>query len=83
VYPDTPPWRPEQLRSHLHVVPEGQFVAVLGPEERVNGMATCCIVDRDHYHMLDNWETFTADSMFTNHDPVRGRTLYGAEIKET
>jgi ribosomal protein S18 acetylase RimI-like enzyme len=80
VYPETPPWRPDQLRSHLHVFPEGQFVAVLGPEERVVGMAACCIVDWDHYHMLDSWETFTADGMFTNHDPVHGRTLYGAEI---
>jgi Acetyl-CoA hydrolase/transferase C-terminal domain len=80
VYPDNPPWRPAQLRSHLHVFPEGQFVAVIGPEERVVGMAACCIVDWDHYHVLDSWETFTADGMFTNHDPVQGRTLYGAEI---
>jgi ribosomal protein S18 acetylase RimI-like enzyme len=80
VYPDTPPWRPEQLHSHLRVFPEGQFVAVLGTEERVVGMGASCIVFWDHYHMLDSWETFTADGMFTNHDPVQGRTLYGAEI---
>jgi ribosomal protein S18 acetylase RimI-like enzyme len=80
VYPDTPPWQPEQLHSHLRVFPEGQFVAVVGPEQRVVGMAACCIVDWDHYHMLDSWETFTADGMFTNHDPIHGRTLYGAEI---
>ena len=80
VYPETPPWRPAQLHSHLRVFPEGQFVAVVGPAERVVGMAACCIVDWDHYHLLDSWETFTADGMFTNHDPVRGRTLYGAEI---
>jgi hypothetical protein len=30
--------------------------------------------------MLDSWETFTADGMFTNHDPIQGGTLYGAEI---
>jgi ribosomal protein S18 acetylase RimI-like enzyme len=81
VYPDdTQPWTSEQLHSHLRVFPEGQFVAVVGPEQRVVGMAACCIVDWDHYHMLDSWETFTANGMFTNHDPVRGRTLYGAEI---
>jgi hypothetical protein len=42
VYPDTPPWRPAQPCSHLHVFPEGQFVAVIGPEEWVVGMAACC-----------------------------------------
>ena len=79
VYPDTPPWRPEQLHSHLRIFPEGQFVAVAGPEEQVVGMSATCIVLWDHYHMLDNWETFTADGMFTNHDPGQGHTLYGAE----
>jgi ribosomal protein S18 acetylase RimI-like enzyme len=80
VYPDTPPWRPDQLYSHLRVFPEGQFVAVQGPTERVVGMGASCIVFWDHYHLLDSWETFTADGMFTNHDPVQGHTLYGAEI---
>jgi ribosomal protein S18 acetylase RimI-like enzyme len=80
VYPDTPPWRPDQLHSHLRVFPEGQFVAVEDVEQRVVGMGACCIVNWDHYHMLDSWETFTADGMFTNHDPIQGRTLYGAEI---
>jgi GNAT superfamily N-acetyltransferase len=27
-----------------------------------------------------NWRDFTDQGMFTNHDPQRGRTLYGAEI---
>jgi ribosomal protein S18 acetylase RimI-like enzyme len=80
VYPDTPPWRPDQLQSHLRIFPEGQFVAVVGPTEQVVGMGASCIVRWDHYHMLDSWETFTADGMFTNHDPLDGRTLYGAEI---
>jgi ribosomal protein S18 acetylase RimI-like enzyme len=80
VYPDTPPWRPEQLHSHLRVFPEGQFVAVQGPEQRVVGMAASCIVLWDQYHMLGNWETFTADGMFTNHDPIQGHTLYGVEL---
>ena len=39
VYPDTPPWRPEQLHSHLRFFPEGQFVAVQGSEQWVVGMA--------------------------------------------
>lgn len=80
VYPDTPPWSAEQLSSHLRVFPEGQFVAVFGPDERVVGMAASLIVDWDHYHMLDDWERFTAGGMFTNHDPQNGHTLYGAEV---
>jgi ribosomal protein S18 acetylase RimI-like enzyme len=79
VYPDTPPWTPEQLNSHLRVFPQGQFVAMMGLEERVVGMAASCIVRWDHYHMLDDWETFTANGMFTNYDPEGGHTLYGAE----
>ena len=43
-------------------------------------MAASLIVDWDHYDMLENWEQFTADGMFTNHDPKNGQTLYGAEV---
>ena len=80
IYPDTPPWNAEQLSSHLRLFPDGQFVAVHGPEERIVGMAASLIVDWDHYNMLENWEQFTADGMFTNHDPKNGQTLYGAEV---
>jgi ribosomal protein S18 acetylase RimI-like enzyme len=79
-YPDTPPWNAEQLLSHLSVFAEGQFVAVFGAEETVVGMCASLIVDWEDYAMLDSWEQFTADGMFTNHDPHRGRTLYGAEV---
>ncbi len=79
-YPDTPPWTVEQLSSHLRVFPEGQFVAVYGPEQKVVGMCASLIVDWEDYAILDNWEQFTADGMFTNHDARRGRTLYGAEV---
>lgn len=79
-YPDTPPWTPEQLASHLRLFPEGQFVAVKGAAQELVGMAASLIVDWEDYATLASWERFTADGMFTNHDPSRGRTLYGAEI---
>lgn len=79
-YPDTPPWSAEQLSSHLRLFPEGQYVALHGPEEKVVGMCASLIVDWEDYHMLDSWEQFTADGMFTNHNPNHGRTLYGAEV---
>jgi ribosomal protein S18 acetylase RimI-like enzyme len=80
IYPDTAPWNDAQLSSHLAVFPEGQFVAVYGPDHKVVGMSASLIVDWEDYAMLDSWEQFTADGMFTNHDPGRGRTLYGAEV---
>ena len=80
IYPDTPPWNAEQLASHLQLFPDGQFVAVHGGEENVVGMAASLIVDWNHYNLLENWEQFTADGMFTNHDPKNGQTLYGAEV---
>jgi GNAT superfamily N-acetyltransferase len=80
VYPETAPWTPAQLGSHLEVFAPGQFVAVYGEEEQVVGMAATLVVDWDHYDMFDDWDEFTANGMLTNHDPVNGRTLYGAEI---
>ena len=80
VYPETAPWSPEQLASHLHVFPDGQFVATYGTEERVVGMGSSLIVHWDNYDMFDSWEAFTSNGMLTNHDPQRGHTLYGVEI---
>jgi ribosomal protein S18 acetylase RimI-like enzyme len=80
VYPETPPWTAEQLASHLRVFPEGQFVAVIGAEERIVGMNASLIVHWDDYQTLDCWQEFTANGMFTNHSPAHGHTLYGAEI---
>ena len=78
IYPASPPWSETQLASHLEVFPEGQFVAELDGE--VVGMAASLIVLWDDYSMDTNWRVFTADGRFTNHDPERGRTLYGAEV---
>jgi len=80
IYPDTIPWSATELSSHLAIFPEGQYVAVYGPEEKVVGMCASLIVLWDDYKMLDGWEAFTGDGFFTNHDPKRGHTLYGAEV---
>jgi GNAT superfamily N-acetyltransferase len=78
VYPGSAPWSPEQLASHLAVFPAGQFVAVA--EDSIVGMAASLIVLWDDYEFDTNWRDFTAAGTFTNHDPERGRTLYGAEV---
>jgi GNAT superfamily N-acetyltransferase len=80
VYPETSPWSPTQLESHLQVFAEGQFVAVYGGEGRLVGMSSSLIIHWDNYDMFDDWEAFTANGLLTNHDPARGHTLYGNEI---
>jgi predicted N-acetyltransferase YhbS len=79
VYPDTLPWTVDQLRSHQSLFPEGQFVALDG-HGVVVGMAASLIVLWDDYEFDMDWRDFTANGMFTNHDPLRGRTLYAAEV---
>lgn len=79
VYPEDSPWSPEQLASHLHIFPQGQFVATYGAEQRVVGMSASLIIRWDHYDMFDNWDALTAQGTLTNHDPVNGHTLYGVE----
>jgi GNAT superfamily N-acetyltransferase len=79
VYPESPPWSPEQLASHLSVFPEGQFVAVEVATGRVVGMASSLILLWDDYEAHQNWRDFTAGGTFRNHDR-NGRTLYGAEV---
>jgi GNAT superfamily N-acetyltransferase len=80
VYPETSPWNPTQLESHVHVFADGQFVAVYGDEEQVVGMSSSLVIHWDNYDMFDDWDQFTAHGMLTNHDPGKGHTLYGNEI---
>jgi GNAT superfamily N-acetyltransferase len=80
VYPESPPWTPEQLTSHLCVFPEGQLVAVEDVTGKIYGMASSLIVRWEDYNLETHWRDFTDNGMFTNHDPVDGHTLYGAEV---
>lgn len=79
VYPDSPTWTDAQLASHLAIFPEGQLVAV-DAEGSIAGYAASLIVFWDDYDVSTSWRDFTAGGTFTNHDPERGRTLYGSEI---
>lgn len=78
-YPGSVPWSTAQLERHLEIFPSGQLVAV-DREEEVLGYAASLIVFWDDYLMETTWRSFTGGGMFTNHDPVLGRTLYGAEV---
>ena len=61
-------------------VPGGTVRRPRPEADRVVGMSASLIVRWECYDDFDNWEDFTADGMFTNHDPVHGRTMYGAEV---
>ncbi len=80
IYPDAIPWGPDQLSSHLRIFPEGQFIVVEKPSERVVGYAASLIVFWDDYEMDSSWRDFTDNGYFTNHDPKTGRTLYAADV---
>lgn len=80
VYPDSPVWTEEQLKSHLNLFPEGQFVAFDEKSHEIVGMSASLIIKWDEYDFKDNWKSFTDSGLFTNHDPDSGRTLYGAEV---
>jgi GNAT superfamily N-acetyltransferase len=80
VYPHSPPWKVEQLAAHRSVFPEGQLVAEREGHPGIAGMAASLIVCWDDYAPSASWKDFTDSGTFANHDPVRGRTLYGAEV---
>jgi len=79
VYPSSPPWTATQLHSHHEIFAEGQQVART-TDGRLVGMSASLIVRWDEYDALGSWRDFTSAGTFTNHDPVFGKTLYGAEI---
>lgn len=80
VYARSRPWSETQLKSHVELFPEGQFVAVEEHSGHIVGMAASLILSWDDYEIHTNWRDLTDAGMFTNHDPQHGRTLYGAEV---
>ncbi len=79
-YPGSPPWNERQLAAHLRTFPDGQLVAVDRETQGIVGMAASLIVAWDDYEFHSSWRDFTAGGSFSNHDPAKGRTLYGAEV---
>lgn len=79
-YPRDEPYTYEHFHSHLNVFPQGQLVAVDEKTDQVLGYAASLIVWWDDYEFNYDWDQFTDHGYFTNHDPIHGRTLYGADI---
>ena len=80
VYPFTKPWTIDQLESHRYLFPDGQLIAVEKDTNRVVGFAFSLIILWDDYSPQDTWSDFTSNGYFYNHNPKKGKTLYGAEI---
>ena len=71
-------WHPEELESHLHIFPQGQFVAV-EPDGTIVGSASTFIVSLNPQYVEHTWKDITADGLFTNHNSS-GDSLYLADI---
>jgi predicted amidohydrolase/GNAT superfamily N-acetyltransferase len=80
VYPESPSWSPVQLKSHRDIFPEGQMVVEERATGKLVGFAASLIIYKNDYDWATPWKIFTDNGMFTNHDPEKGKTLYGAEI---
>lgn len=80
VYPESPSWSSVQLQSHLNIFPEGQMVVQERATGKLVGYSASLIIYRADYDWGTPWRIFTNNGMFTNHDPEKGKTLYGAEI---
>lgn len=80
VYPDSYSWGPGQISAHLEIFPEGQFVVVDKAHGRPIGMAASLIVNYADFTLESKWREITQWGYFETHDPIHGKTLYGAEI---
>lgn len=80
VYPHDKPYTFEELDTHHKLFPQGQFVAEHIPTGRVAGVHFTLRLRMADYHPDDPWDVLTAKGTFADHDPIRGFTLYGADI---
>jgi len=70
-------WKPEQLKSHLQVFPQGQFVAEY--HGKIVGSCSSLIIKLKSEYEEHTWKQACGDSFFKNHDP-KGDSLYGADV---
>jgi len=70
-------WKPEQLKVHLKVFPQGQFVAEY--HGKIVGSCSSLIIKLKSEYENHTWKDACGDSFFKNHTP-KGDTLYGADV---
>ena len=80
VYPHDAPYTDAELATHNALYPEGQFVAEYLPTAKVVGVHFTLRLRLSDFHIDDSWDVLTAHGSFSDHDPVHGHTLYGADV---
>ncbi len=80
VYPDQAPYSVEELADHRKVFPEGQFVVEHAESGDVVGVQATLVLRWVDYGDNASWDAFTDKGTFLNHDPVKGHTVYGADM---
>lgn len=70
-------WKPEHLKSHIDLFPEGQFCAEY--KGVVIGSCSSLIITLTPEYKEHTWKEVCGDSFFKNHDP-NGDTLYAADV---
>ena len=80
VYPHDAPYTDAELATHHALYPEGQFVAEYLPTASVVGVHFTLRLRLADFHIDDSWDVLTAHGSFSDHDPVHGHTLYGADV---
>jgi len=70
-------WKPDQLKTHIEIFPEGQFVAEY--HGKIVGSCSSLIVKLKSEYEEHTWKDACGDSFFKNHD-LSGDSLYGADV---
>lgn len=70
-------WKPEQLKAHLKVFPEGQFCAEY--KGFIVGSCSSLIINLEPEYKEHSWKEACGDSFFKNHNK-NGDTLYAADV---
>lgn len=70
-------WKPDQLKAHLKLFPQGQFVAEY--HGKIIGSCSSLIITLVPEYREHTWKDACGDSYFKNHNP-KGDTLYGADV---
>lgn len=79
VYPTERPYTADELAGHEAVFAGGQLVVEHAATGAVAGCHLGLVINLQHFHVDDSWETLTASGSFRDHDPT-GHTLYGADL---
>ena len=70
-------WKPEHLRAHIELFPEGQFCAEI--DGKIIGSCSSLIITLNPEYRKHSWYEACGDAFFKNHDPS-GDTLYAADV---